>query len=97
MKTPPKKNHYKHWYVFGAYPAQTLVNVRKASWNYAEFLSEELALTKSCITFKRVPAVRAYALLRSGVVSRGFSAVRSDLVHILALHNLGTSADSPVI
>lgn len=88
MKTPPKKNRYKHWYTFGAYPTLTLVNVRKVSWNYAEYLAKELALTQSCIAFKRVPAVNAYALIRAGAVSRGFSAVRSDLVHILALHKV---------
>lgn len=88
MKTPPKKRQVKHWYLFGAEPSRTLISVRRASWNYAAFLSDELRRTPSCISFKRVPAVEAYALLRGGIVSRGFSAVRSDLVHILALHKV---------
>lgn len=88
MKTPPKKRQVKHWYLFGAEPCRTVICVRKSSWRYAEYLAGELRRTASCITFERVPAVNAYALMRSGAVSRGFLAVRSDLVHILALHKV---------
>lgn len=85
MKTPPKAPR-KHWYTFGVDNVQTLCYVRRHSFDEAQRLAMEVNKTCMFARFRRIPAVDAYKILRSGVPVKGFGEMRRALNECLALN-----------
>lgn len=86
MKTPPKAAPRKRWYTFGVDDVQTLCYVRKFSYDEAQRLAMEVNQTCLFARFRRISAVEAYKIMRSGVPVKGFGEMRRALNECLALN-----------
>lgn len=82
-KVSPKRTPRKHWYLFGCNGCQTLTAVRRPYKAEAEAYAR--LLQKHCIVlrFERIPAVKAYSLLRAFVSMKSYGEIRANICKAL--------------
>lgn len=82
-KIPPTRAPKKHWYLFGVNGVQTLTAVRGSFKAEAEAYAKLIEKHCIIIRFERIPAVKAYALLRAFAPMKPYGEIRAAICKTL--------------
>lgn len=84
-KTPPRAHTpHKHWYILVCSGCETLTAVRKPFQAEAKAYSKELRRDCIVLRFERIPAVKAYAMLRAFAPCKPYGEIRRSISKALS-------------
>lgn len=86
-KAPSAHTPYKHWYVLTVANGggiSCLTAVRKPFWAEAKAYSKKLKANCEILRFERIPAVKAYGLLRAFISCKPYGDVRPSISKALS-------------